>query len=174
LFTRANGILMARCLPLVRPWPLRAILASVTNRSVRRILAVKPQGPWLVVVSGAWCVESPAGVTDAPWETSRVWLLPLLERPRAEVESEARRVLGPSDPDLAEALRAIVDRGLTAWSDYWISRALKWIADDEVERFGEHLHKIALDRRWSQASQHVAKRLLKRHWIWSPGHHRLD
>lgn len=95
-----------------------------------------------------------------------MWLLPLLERPRSEVESEARKVLDPEDPDLAEALRAIVHRGLTAWSDYWILLALDWINDDEVERFTDQLHKIARDQRWSQASQHTAKRLLKQHRLW--------
>jgi hypothetical protein len=105
---------------------------------------------------------------DTPWETSRMWLLPLLERSRTEVESQANNVLGPGDPDLADALRAVVHTGLTAWSDYWISRALGWMADDEVERFAEELHKIALERRCSQTSQHVAKRLLKQHGLWSP------
>ncbi|GLY74651.1 hypothetical protein [Actinoallomurus iriomotensis] len=143
------------------------------NHSLRRILAVKPTGPWLAVVDGAWHVESPAGVTDIPWERSRMWLLPLLERPRPEAESEARKVLDPGDPDLAEALRAIVHRGLTAWSDYWILLALDWMNNDEVERFAEQLHKIAHDQRWSQASRHTAKRLLKQRGLWPPEHHRL-
>lgn len=148
------------------------MLMGVMSARARRVLAVKPDGPWLVVVDGGWGVESSAGDTSTPWEISRMWLLPLLERPRAEVEAEAREVLGTSDPDLAEALGAVVHRGLTAWSDYWISRALGWMVADEVERFSELLRKIALDGRWSQASQHAAERLLKQRGVWSVGHDR--
>lgn len=146
---------------------------GVTSARVRRVLAVKPDGPWLVVVDARWGVESPATGTDTPWEKSRMWSLPLLERPRGAVEAEARKFLVPGDPDLAEALGAIVHRGLTAWSDYWISLALGWVVADEVERFSEPLHKIALDGRWSQASQHAAKRLLKQHGVWSVEHDRM-
>ena len=37
---------------------LDAMLLGTDNASARRILAVKPGGPWLVVVDGAWTVES--------------------------------------------------------------------------------------------------------------------
>jgi hypothetical protein len=140
------------------------------STSVRRVLAVKPDGPWLVVVDGAWTVESPNAETDAPFERSRVWLFPLLERSRDEVESEARQLLGPNDPNLAEALQAVVQRGLTAWSDYWISRTLPWIVADEIELFAELLREIALGRRGSQATQHAAKQLLKENELWPTSH----
>jgi hypothetical protein len=148
------------------------MLTRVTDASVRRVLAVKPGGPWLVVIDGAWGVESPTQGTDTPWERSRIWLLPLLEQSRAEVEKEAEKLLGPGDPDLAEALQSIVHQGLTAWSDYWISLALNWMVIDEIERFQEQLRKIALERRSSQASHHSAKRLLKQHGLWPGGPHR--
>ena len=123
LITGANCTLIARwetggipAEPRHGSVPLHAILTSVMSHSLRRVLAVKPAGPWLVVVDGAWQVESPAGVTDTPWERSRMWLLPLLERPRPEVESEARKVLDPGDPDLAGALRAWSSTPAFHWS----------------------------------------------------------
>ncbi|GAA1301437.1 hypothetical protein Psi02_28700 [Planotetraspora silvatica] len=94
-----------------------------------------------------------------------MWLLPLLERSRNEVESDARQVLGPDDPDLAQALQAVVQRGLTAWSDYWISRSLGWMVAEEVELFAGLLRKIALGQ-GSQATRHAAKRLLKENGLW--------
>jgi hypothetical protein len=144
----------------------------MASASARRVLAVKPDGPWLVVVDGAWTVESPNAGTDTPFERSRMWLFPLLERSRDEVESEARQLLGPNDPNLAEALQAVVQRGLTAWSDYWISRALAWIVADEIELFAELIREIALGKRGSQATQHAAKRLLKENGLWSTDHRR--
>jgi hypothetical protein len=145
---------------------------DVGNASLRRVLAVKPDGLWLVVVDGAWAVESAEAGTDTPFERSRLWLLPLLERPRDEVENEAGQLLGPDDPDLAEALRAVVQRGLTAWSDYWISRTLAWMVADEIALFAGLLREIALGQRGSQATQHAAKRLLKESGLWSTDHHR--
>ncbi|MGI5285201.1 hypothetical protein ACQEVF_17960 [Nonomuraea polychroma] len=118
-----------------------------------------------MIVDGAWNVKSPVTGTDKPFERSRIGLLPLLERPRDEVESQAGQALRPGDPDLAEALRAIVGCGLTGWSEYWISRALAWMIPDEVEPFADLLHEIALGR-GSQASQHAAKRLLKQNGLW--------
>ncbi|GAA0388368.1 hypothetical protein GCM10009530_44320 [Microbispora corallina] len=132
---------------------------------MRRVLAVKPEGPWLVIVDRAWTVESLNAGTDTPFERSRMWLLPLLERSRNELESDARQLLGPDDPDLAQALRAVVQRGLTAWSDYWISRTLAWMVTDKIALFAELLQEIALGR-GSQATQHAAKRLLKENGLW--------
>lgn len=137
---------------------------------MRRVLAVKPDGPWLVIVDGAWTVESLNAGTDAPFERSRTWLLPLLERPRAEVESEAGQRLGSGDPDLAEALRSVVERGLTAWSDYWILRTLPWMVAGEVELFAALLREIALEQRWSRATRDGAGRLLQQHRLWSTDH----
>jgi hypothetical protein len=115
---------------------------------------------WLVIVDGAWTVESRSAGTDAPFERSRMWLLPLLERCRDEVKSQAEQLLGPGDPELAQALQAVVQYGLTAWSDYWISRTVVWMVAEEVELFAELLREIALGR-GSQATQVAAKRLLK-------------
>jgi hypothetical protein len=74
-----------------------------------------------------------------------MWLLPLLERCRDEVESQAEQLLGPGDPELAQALQAVVQYGLTAWSDYWISRTVVWMVAEEVELFAELLREIASD-----------------------------
>ncbi|MCF6467713.1 hypothetical protein FAF44_04700 [Nonomuraea sp. MG754425] len=98
--------------------------------------------------------------------------LPLLEKSRDEVESEARWQLGPDDPDLAEALRAVVHCGLMGQSEYWLSRTLAWMAADEVVLFAGLLREIALGQRGSQASQHAAKQLLKESGLWSTGHRR--
>ncbi|MGI5491477.1 hypothetical protein [Microtetraspora malaysiensis] len=146
-----------------------ATLLDMEGASVRRVLAVKPEGPWLVIASGAWAVESRHADTDTPFEISRIGLLPLLERPREEVESQAREMLRPGDPDFAEPLRAVVQCGLMARSDYWVTRTLAWIISEEVELFAELLREIALGR-GSQASQHAAKRLLKKNGLWSTNH----
>ncbi|MUN41043.1 hypothetical protein [Actinomadura litoris] len=100
----------------------------------------------------------------------RMWLLPLLERPRIDVESEARARLGAGDPDVGEALRAVIDMGLNAWSDHWLSKAVVWTTDEEVVIFSERLHEIALESTGpqSQDTRHAAKRRLKRLGLWSP------
>lgn len=138
---------------------------------MRRVLAVKPKGPWLVIADGAWNVESRGSGTDTPFERSRIALLPLVERPREEVEGQARQMLRPGDPDLAEALRAVVQCGLMGPSEYWLSRTLAWMIPDEVELFTELLGEVALGR-GSQASQHAAKRLLKANGLWRTDHRR--
>ncbi|MER6951395.1 hypothetical protein ABT294_46010 [Nonomuraea sp. NPDC000554] len=150
-------ILLRRC----------AKLPDMETGSLRRVLAVKPGGPWLVLVNGTWNVESRDAGVDTPFAKSRLWLLPLLERPRDEVERQARQALGPDDPDIAEALQAVIQRGIAGPSEYWVSRALAWMIADEVELFAELLKEIAVGRRWSQAVQHTAKRLLKQngHWL---------
>ncbi|MEU8252282.1 hypothetical protein [Nonomuraea sp. NPDC048916] len=130
--------------------------------SVRRVLAVKPDGPWLVLVDGiAWNVESLNTGVDKPFARSRIGLLPLLERPREEVERQARQALGPDDPDFAEVLHAVVQCALAGPSEYWLSRALLWMIADEVRLFAELLGEIAVGRSRTQSVQHAAKRLLK-------------
>ncbi|WP_327586684.1 hypothetical protein OHA25_06525 [Nonomuraea sp. NBC_00507] len=135
--------------------------------SVRRILAVKPDGPWLVLVNGtAWNVESRNSGVDTPFAMSRLWLLPLLEMARDEVERQAGQALGPDDPDIGEVLQAVIHCGLTGKSEYWISRVLPWMIADEVRLFAGLLSEIAVGRQWSQATQHAAKRLLKQNGHW--------
>jgi hypothetical protein len=88
--------------------PMRVHIVGVADGSVRRVLAVKPGGPWLVIVDGAWNAESARAGTDTPFERSRTGLLPLLERLRDEVETQAGQALRSGDPELGEALRAVV------------------------------------------------------------------
>ncbi|MBW8482069.1 hypothetical protein [Actinomadura parmotrematis] len=135
----------------------------------RPVLAVKAGGPWLVLVGGTWAVdtENESGVRLG---RGRMWLLPLLERSREEVESEARARLGAGDPDVGEALRAVIGMGLDAWSDHWLSKAVAWMTDEEVVVFSERLHEIALESVGprSQDTRHAAKRRLERLGLWSP------
>ncbi len=134
---------------------------------MRRVLAVKPDGPWLVLVDGTtWNVEPRNTEVDEPLAFSRLWLLPLLERPREEVERRAREALRPGDPDVAEALQAVIRCALAGPSEYWISLALPWINADEVGLFAEPLREIAVGRSSVQATQHAAKRLLKENGHW--------
>ncbi|MFE3449056.1 hypothetical protein ACFXJ8_08975 [Nonomuraea sp. NPDC059194] len=149
----------------------RAKLVGVGSGSVRRVVAVKSDGPWLVLVNGTiWNVESRNSGVDTTFALSRLALLPLLERPRDEVERLARQALGPDDPDIAEALQTVIQCGLSGPSEYWISRALAWVTNDEVGLFAGLLREIAVGRSSFQATQHAAKRLLKQngHWptIW--------
>lgn len=148
---------------------LQGRLFVVMRPVSRTVLAVKDSGPWLVLMGSTWAVdtENESGVRLS---RGRMWLLPLLERPRNEVESEARACLGAGDPDVGEALRAVIDMGLNAWSDYWLSKAVAWITDEEVVVFSERLHEIALESvgPQSQDTQHGAKRRLKHLGLWSP------
>ncbi|WP_194244098.1 hypothetical protein [Nonomuraea phyllanthi] len=145
----------------------RVKLVDMETGSVRRILAVKPDGPWLVLVGGTtWNVESRNLGVDKPLAMSRIGLLPLLERPREEVERRARQALGPDDPDLAEVLHAVIQCALAGPSEYWISLALPWMIADEVGLFAEVLKEIAVGRSRTQATQHAAKRLLKENGHW--------
>lgn len=111
-----------------------------------------------MLVDGRWEVEG--GRAGMPFERARIALLPLLERPRGEVEREA--LLRPGDPDFAEAVQAVIEVGLTGWSEYWMSRALPWIADDEIPLFAGQLREIADGRGRTQSTRHAAKRLLRR------------
>ncbi|MFI6323400.1 hypothetical protein ACIBG8_38130 [Nonomuraea sp. NPDC050556] len=142
--------------------------------SVRRILAVKLNGPWLVLLNEAWNVESRNGDIDTPFARSRLALLPLLERPRQEVESQASQALGPSDPSVAEALLAIVECGLMGPSEYWLSRALSWMTPDEVGLLAGQLNEIATGHQGSQTTQHTAKRLLKQNGLWQSARRAFD
>ncbi|WP_157995927.1 hypothetical protein [Thermomonospora amylolytica] len=135
----------------------------------RRVLAVKPNGPWLVVVEGKWAVDANPQVLAVPLERSALWLLPLTERPRAEVEREVRALLGPGDPDFGEVLWAVIRMGLTSWSDYWTSHTMNWMTAQEIELFAPELRKIATGRTGlHQRTHNVAKRLLKQHGLWWP------
>jgi hypothetical protein len=140
---------------------------DVAGASVRRVLAVKPDGPWLVLGDGdTWKVEPRNARADMPLAVSRIGLLPLLERPREEVERQARQALGPEDPDIAEVLHVVIECALAGPSEYWISRALPWMTADDVRLFTGLLREIAVGRSRTQATQHAAKRLLKQHGHW--------
>ncbi|WP_203627487.1 hypothetical protein, partial [Streptomyces albidoflavus] len=64
---------------------------------------------------------------------------------------------------MGDALRAVIDIGLNNWSDYWLSRAVAWMTDEEVLLFSKRLHTIALEGNGPQslATQHAAKQRLK-------------
>ncbi|NUT40356.1 MAG: hypothetical protein HOV86_10220 [Thermoactinospora sp.] len=129
----------------------------------RKILEIKPGQTWLIIADGRWAFDAPPTHSQVPLDKASSWLLPLVERPRHEVESEALAHLGPHDPDLAGLVRFVIDTGLSAWSDHWISHTLRWVAADEAELFSDQLHKIATAQTAaSQQTQHAAKNLLKR------------
>lgn len=157
-----SASLIIPCMFRILLWR-RANLADMETGSARRVLAVKRGGPWLVLVNGTtWNVESRNAGVDTPG----LALLPLLERPRDEGERLAGQVLGPGDPDIAQVLHAVIQCGLSGPSEYWISRALAWMINDEVGLFAGLLREIAVGRSSSQATQHAAKRLLKQNGHW--------
>ncbi|MEU8104612.1 hypothetical protein AB0C18_12925 [Nonomuraea muscovyensis] len=134
---------------------------------MRRVLAVKPDGPWLVLIDGTtWNVESRNAGVETSFAASSPALLPLLERPRDEVERLARQVLDPDGPDIVEVLRVVIQCGLSRQSEYWVLRSLAWMIADEVGLFAGLLREIAVGRSCSQATQHAAKRLLKQNGHW--------
>lgn len=135
----------------------------------RKILEIKPGRTWLVVLDGQWAYNAPPNHHAVPLDKASIWLLPLVERPRDEVESEALAQLGPNDADLADLMHFVIDIGLSAWSDHWISHSLQWVRTDEAELFADPLHKIATARTTaSQRTQHAAKKLLKEQGLWRP------
>ncbi|MFI6480504.1 hypothetical protein ACIBH1_21440 [Nonomuraea sp. NPDC050663] len=139
----------------------------------RKILEIKPGQTWLVIADGQWAYDRPPDHLAAPLDKASTRLLPLVERPRHEVESEALARLGPRDPDLAHPVRFVISAGLSAWSDYWISHTLRWVTAQEAELFSDQLHKIATAQTAaaSQQTQHAAKRLLKQQGLWTPPPH---
>ncbi|MFD0689473.1 hypothetical protein [Actinomadura fibrosa] len=136
---------------------------------VRRILEVKPGESWLGISEGCWVFDAPPGHSRVRLARAAVWLLPLVERPRDEVEERARVNLVPGDPDLREPIQTVIGAGLSGWSDYWMSRTLDWMAADEVAVFADQVHRIALmPTSASQRTQHAAKALLKAQGLWAP------
>lgn len=128
---------------------------------------MKPNGPWLVLVDGdIWTIESRDTGADRPLAVSMIGLLPLLERPREEVEGQAGQALGPDDPDIAKVLHAVIECALAGPSEYWILRALPWMTSDDVGLCTGLLREIAVGRSSIQATQHAAKRLLKQNGHW--------
>jgi hypothetical protein len=115
-----------------------------------------------VLVDGdTWTIESRDTGADRPLAVSMIGLLPLLERPREEVEGQAGQALGPDDPDIAKVLHAVIECALAGPSEYWILRALPWMTSDDVGLCTGLLREIAVGRSSIQATQHAAKRLLK-------------
>ncbi|MEU1726180.1 hypothetical protein [Nonomuraea sp. NPDC005692] len=136
---------------------------------MRKILEIKPGQTWLIILDGQWAYEAPPNHHAVPLGKASIGLLPLVERPRDEVESEARAELGPTDPDLAGPVRFVISTGLSAWSDHWISHTLRWVRPGEAELFADLLHKIATAQTAaSQRTQHAAKKLLKEQGLWRP------
>ncbi|MFK4041807.1 hypothetical protein ACI2LC_38905 [Nonomuraea wenchangensis] len=84
----------------------------------RRILEIKPGQTWLVIANGQWAYDAPPNHSAVPLDKASIWLLPLVERPRHEVESEALSRLGPNDPGLADPVHFVISTGLSAWSDH--------------------------------------------------------
>ncbi|NUP16773.1 MAG: hypothetical protein HOZ81_11845 [Streptomyces sp.] len=135
----------------------------------RKILEIKPGQTWLVIADGQWACDAPPNHSAVPLDQASIWLLPLVERPRHEVESEALARLGSNDPDLADPVQSVINTGLSAWSDHWISHALRWVTADEAGLFSNQLHKIATAQTAAaQQTQHAAKKLLKQQGLWRP------
>jgi hypothetical protein len=135
--------------------------------ATRKILEIKSRQSWLVLSEGRWAYDAPPNHSAVSLERTSIWLLPLVERSREDVESEARARLQPGDPDLAQPLRLVISTGLGAWSDHWISHTLNWVVPSEIELFADQLHAIATaSAAASQRTQHAAKRLLKQQGLW--------
>ncbi|WP_329249346.1 hypothetical protein OG417_02980 [Actinoallomurus sp. NBC_01490] len=133
--------------------------------SARRVLTVMPARTWLVVVGDRWSVEM-LQEGAVPLERSRLWLLPLLDRPRDEVEAEARPHLTANDPDLSEPFNAMIGTALRC-GEYYVSRLIGWLRTEEILTFAVELREIALGGSCSQATRHAIKRLLKHHGVWA-------
>jgi hypothetical protein len=132
----------------------------------RRVLTITPDCAWLVIAGERWGVETRREAA-VPLARSRLWLLPLLDRPREEVEAEALLRLSATDPDLSEPLNAMIGAALSAPSEYYVSRVVGWLKTEEVLAFATDLRKVALGRSCSQATRHAIKGLLKRHGVWA-------
>lgn len=134
-------------------------------RPGRRVLTVVPGRTWLLIAADRWAVETQQ--EDAvPLERSRLWLLPLLDRPRDEVEAEARLHLTATDPDLSEPLNAMIKIALRC-GEYYVSRLIGWLKTEETRAFATELREVALGRSCTQATRHAIKRLLKQHGVWA-------
>ena len=118
-----------------------------------------------MVVGDRWAVET-LQEEAVPLERSRLWLLPLLDRPRDEVEAEARPHLTATDPDLSEPFNAMIVTALRC-GEYYVSRLTGWLRTEEILTFAVELREIALGRSCSQATRHAIKRLLKQHGVWA-------
>ncbi|MFL6053306.1 MAG: hypothetical protein ACJ72W_10380 [Actinoallomurus sp.] len=130
------------------------------------MLTVVPGRAWLVIIDDRWAVETQH--EDAvPLERSRLWLLPLLDRPRDEVEAEARLHLTATDPDLMEPLHAMIRTALRAPREYYMSRVIGWLNTEEIPTFADELQQVAVERSCSQATRHAIKRLLKQQGLWA-------
>ncbi|MFG1616373.1 hypothetical protein ACGFI3_26740 [Nonomuraea wenchangensis] len=57
---------------------------------MRRILESKPGHTWLIILDGQGADQAPPNHHAVPLGKASIWLLPLVERPRDEVGSEAR------------------------------------------------------------------------------------
>ncbi|MCO5997474.1 hypothetical protein [Actinoallomurus rhizosphaericola] len=134
----------------------------------RRVLTIMPDSAWLVVVGERWGVDT-RHEDAVPLERSRLWLLPLLDRPREEVEAEARLYL--ADPDLSEPFNAMIETVLSVPSEYYVSRLVGWLKTEDILAFATDLRKVALGRSCSQATRHALKRLLNRHGVWAAHSH---
>lgn len=134
------------------------------------MLTIMPDSTWLVVVGESWAVDT-RHEDAVPLERSRLWLLPLLDRPREEVEAEARLYLSATDPDLSEPFNAMIGTVLSAPSEYYVSRVVGWLKTEEILAFATDLRKVSLGRSCSQATRHALKRLLKRHGVWAAHSH---
>ncbi|MGK5558480.1 hypothetical protein ACSNOI_43460 [Actinomadura kijaniata] len=135
----------------------------------RRTLEIKPGQTWLVIADGQWAYDAPPHHFAVPLDKASIWLLPLVERPRREVESEALARLEPNDSDMTGPVHLVISTGLSAWSDYWISHALRWVTVDEAKLFSGQLHTIAAAQTAAaQRTRHAAKKLLKQSGLWRP------
>ncbi|MEV4257277.1 hypothetical protein AB0J52_29320 [Spirillospora sp. NPDC049652] len=138
----------------------------------RRVLEIKPGQSWLVIADGQWAYDAPPNHSAVPLDKASIWLLPLVERPRHEVEAEALALLGPHGPDLTTPVHSVIRTGLSAWSDHWISHALQWVTAGEAEIFSAQLHAVATGRTAAaQQTRHAAARLLRQQGLWRAQRH---
>src|SRR3569833_3289753 len=101
--------------------------------SARRVLTVMPARTWRVVVGDRWAVET-LQEEAVPLERSRLWLLPLLDRPRDEVEAAARPHLTATAPALSEPINAMIVTALRC-GEYYVSRLTGWLRTEEILTF---------------------------------------
>jgi hypothetical protein len=139
----------------------------MTGALIRRVLEVDPAGPWLAIATSGWVVDT-SRRGHLPLAYAWVWLQPLLERSRAEVEADAGRLLRPGDPALSEPIRAVLGGALREGRAHWAGLALAWLWPEEVCLFSAELHEIALSRHGPQAMRHQAKHVLRQCGLWAP------
>lgn len=130
------------------------------------ILYIQKPCTYMGIMSNGWCVETANGLRVLDHMKSYMYCIAIVETPYHEVVTSLEQVFG-RDVDICDLFPflTIIEHICNYFlSDYWVSLAISWLNEMEMEkrqRLSSCLEHIAMSKTLSQQIRHRVKRMIR-------------